>query len=65
LEDPPNVNDLNITLLNSLHQALVQGVVYRVQVEVWVMKDLLNEHFELLLVPEPFCGTIKKKTLTP
>ena len=34
----PHVNDLDVAL-DSMHQALVQVVAYRVKVEVWVMKD--------------------------
>ena len=42
----PHVNDLNVALLNSLRQTLVQVVVHIIQVEVWVMKDLLDKLFD-------------------
>jgi hypothetical protein len=42
----PHVNDLNVALLNSLRQTLVQAVVHIIQVEVWVMKDLLDKLFD-------------------
>ena len=58
------VNDLNVAFLNSLHQPLVQVVVYRVQVEVRVVKDLLNESFQFRCVHEPLCGMIKQNFFT-
>jgi hypothetical protein len=60
----PHVNDLNVALLNSLRQTLVQVMVHIIQVEVWVMKDLLDKLFEFLCVLEPLCCMIKQKTLT-
>ncbi len=45
-------------------QALAQVVVYRVQVEVWVMKALLKKLFQFRCVHEPLCGMIEQNTLT-